>query len=190
MAYKVDLNDPKVIDGCKQNKPKYQKLVFETLYGPMFAVCVRYATDQDQANDLVQEGFIKVFNNMNKYQDNGSFVGWVKRVMVNNALDHVRKKRDFFRVDDHENYELADDTQDFDFEDTEFTLNGVSVQDVIDAIQKLSPKYQMVFNMYVMENYTHKEIAEYLDITEGTSKSNLAKAKRNILKIIDEKIKV
>lgn len=193
MAYKVDLNDPKVIEGCRKNKPKYQKLVFETLYGAMYAVCMRYANDEDQASDLVQEGFIKVFGSMDKYQDSGSFVAWIKRVMVNNAIDFCRQKKDHFRVDVHDNFELSDDDanlNEFEFEDVEFTLNGVSVQDIVDALQQLSPQYQAVFNMYVMENFTHKEIAAYLDISEGTSKSNLAKAKRNILKLVEDKLKV
>jgi len=147
---------------------------------------MRYATDLDAGKDLVQEGFIKLFANLHKYKSDGSFEGWVRRIFVNNAIDSFRRKkhREIVPENDYQLMNLADDKDEHAFlEEEEKTIKP---KDVIAAMQRLSPAYQMVFNLYVMENYSHQEIADEVGISVGTSKSNLAKARMNLRKILQE----
>lgn len=145
---------------------------------------MRYERDRDTAMDLVQEGFIKLFANIGKYKFDGSFEGWVRRIFVNNAIDSFRRKKHEILVpeEDHHLAHLSTDEDEIRFAEDE--LEPISPQDVVAAMQQLTPAYQMVFNLYVMENYQHKEIAEMLGINIGTSKSNLAKARANIQRIL------
>jgi RNA polymerase sigma-70 factor (ECF subfamily) len=173
-----------LIDGCLQGDRRSQQAVYKLLYGKMKAVCLRYTRDSDQAMDVLQEGFIKVFQNMERYSGSGSFEGWVRRIMVNLSIDRFRKsKNDFILMNDAmsaeqwedeiEEEELAEQDQ-YDFKPHQ----------IIEAMQQLSPAYRTVFNLYVFENYTHQDIADALGVSVGTSKSNFAKAKRNMKKIL------
>lgn len=136
----------------------------------------------DSAKDLLQEAFIKVFKNIDRYKHDGSFEGWVRRIVVNNAIDAFRRKKHDLVVPEND-YMITNasvDPVEFE-EDDDQVLNP---KDVIAAMEHLSPAYRMVFNLYIMEDYQHKEIAEQLGISVGTSKSNLAKAKANMRKIL------
>ena len=169
----------KIVAGCVKGKAKYQKKLFEMFYGKMMGVCMRYARDQDQAQDIVQTGFIKIFKKIEVYNFEGSLEGWIRRIMVNTAIDHIRKnKRDPFAIEDEARIEDVEGDDFFAHEREEETKLKAEV--AMKAISKLSPAYRTVFNMYVIEGFTHKEIAEYLGISEGTSKSNLAKAKQKL----------
>ena len=171
-----------IVDGCIRGKRKYQKRLFERYYGKMMAVCYRYAKDQDEAQDIVQNGFIKVFKKLDVYNFEGSLEGWIRRIMVNTAIDQIRKnKRDPFLIEDEQRVQDAEEEIPFSVEEDEFYAK-LKAETAIQAISELSPAYRMVFNMYVIEGFTHKEIADYLDISEGTSKSNLAKAKQKLRK--------
>lgn len=152
-------------------------------YGKMKAVCLRYTRDADQALDVLQEGFVKVFQHMDRYTGSGSFEGWIRRIMVNLSIDQFRRsKNDFVLLGDHlsvedweeEQEEATDEEPEYDFKPHQ----------VIEAMQQLSPAYRTVFNLYVFENYTHQDIAEALGISVGTSKSNYAKARKNMKKIL------
>ncbi len=145
---------------------------------------MRYANDLDSGKDLVQEGFIKLFANLEKYKSDGSFEGWVRRIFVNNAIDSFRRKkhREIVPENDYKILNLADEKDEHEFLDEE--EETIKPKDVIAAMQQLSPAYKMVFNLYVMENYAHQEIADELGISVGTSKSNLAKARMNMRKIL------
>jgi len=183
METKHDLQDA-LIDGCLAGDPSSQRQLFESQYGKMLGVCMRYASDSDQAKDMVQEGFIKVFKNLERFNRKGSLEGWIRRIIVNNAIDTIRRDKRSPLVVDSE--ELLDegaewDEQSFDEEDA-----PLQVDDVMNAMQRLSPAYRAVFNLYVIEERTHKEIAAELGISEGTSKSNLAKARRNLKKILTD----
>ncbi len=168
-----------IIEGCVKGKRKYQKQLFEKYYGKMKGVCMRYARDEDEAQDMVQNGFIKVFDKLSVYNFTGSFEGWVRRIMVNTAIDFIRKhKKNTYSLEDENS--LTSDTEDGIILDEELSEVNFKAKKAVEAIGKLSAGYKMVFNLYVMEGYTHKEIAEYLDISEGTSKSNLAKAKQKL----------
>ena len=147
----------------------------------MYGVCLRYAGNPEDANDTLQEGFIKVFKNIDKFRSEGSFEGWVRRIFVNTAIEQFRKKIKLYNVT-----EVQENT----IEDKEFdALDVLAAKDIIGIVNELSPGYKAVFNMHVIEGYSHKEIADILGITEGTSKSQLARAKGVLKKLVDARIK-
>jgi RNA polymerase sigma-70 factor (ECF subfamily) len=169
-----------IVDGCIRGKRAYQKKLFEMFYGKMMGICYRYAKDKDEAQDMVQNGFIKVFKKLDVYNFDGSLEGWIRRIMVNTAIDQIRKnKRDPFLMDDEMRVQNEEEEIPFAEEEFEFDTK-LKAETAIKAISELSPAYRTVFNMYVIEGFTHKEIAKYLGISEGTSKSNLAKAKQKL----------
>lgn len=137
-----------------------------------------YAPDMDTAQDILQDGFIKIFRNMHKFEFKGSFEGWMRRIIVNTALERFRKQHFLYPVS-----EITDYAEDVSYEDV---LQQLSAEDLMNIIKELTPKYRMVFNLYAIEGYSHKEIGEMLNISEGTSKSNLSRAR----KILQEKIAV
>lgn len=147
----------------------------------MYGVCLRYVGNVDDANDILQEGFIKVFRNLEKFRREGSFEGWVRRIFVNTAIEQFRKKIKLYNVD-----EVQENT----IEDKELTaLDLLATKDIINIVNELSPGYKTVFNLHVIEGFSHKEIAEMLGVTEGTSKSQLARAKGVLKKIVETKLK-
>lgn len=175
-----------LIEGCLKGDRRSQHAIHKMFYGKMKAICWRYTKDNDQAMDIVQDGFIRAFNSIERYSGIGSFEGWMRRIIVNLCIDRFRKlKRDYILPEDSsviDNFEdLTDDTEE---EDNE--IYNITQDQIIEAMQKLSPMYRMVFNLYVFENYTHQDIAETLDISIGTSKSNYAKARKNMKKLLSK----
>ncbi len=172
------------ISGCKVDDRKSQKLIYEKYYSRLMTICLRYSHDADDAKDVLQEGFLKIFASIKVYTDTGSFEGWMKRIIVNTAIDYYRKKKreNFISTNSDYLFDMAEDGSMKEEEEEEGFLYQIDPKVVMAEIQELSPAYRMVFNMYVMEGYTHKQIAETLGINEGTSKSNLAKAKMNLKK--------
>jgi RNA polymerase sigma factor (sigma-70 family) len=174
----------KIIEGCLQQKRKHQEELFKLFYGKMLGVSMRYTKDQDTASEIVQTSFIKVYEKLELCDNNGNFEGWIKRIVINTAIDLIRKsKKDPYVNDLNEDYTLSNVEENV-FEEEELELSQIKNELIIKAIQQLSPAYQTVFNLYVIEDYSHKEIAELLNISEGTSKSNLSKAKVNLQKIL------
>lgn len=170
-----------LIQGCLNGDRRAQQQVYKMYYGKMKAVCLRYTKDADEALDVLQEGFIRVFQNLERYTGSGSFEGWVRRIMVNLAIDHFRSnKHQFVVLDDAVGAESWDDEED-DGQDDPYDFKP---HQIIEAMQKLTPAYRTVFNLYVFENYTHQDIADALGISVGTSKSNYAKARRNMKKLL------
>ncbi len=182
---KISNNLDEIIRGCVRNERKSQSDLFKLFYGRMLAVCMRYISDRDSAQDVVQEGFIKIFNKVNVFDFKGSFEGWMRRIFVNTAIDSIRRnKKDVFLTDNDNDFKMQAVDFIVDFESDQAT--ELKAEIALKAIQKLSPAYRTVFNLYVMEEYSHREIAEILGISEGTSKSNLAKAKANLQKRLNE----
>ncbi|HKL09732.1 MAG TPA: RNA polymerase sigma factor [Bacteroidales bacterium] len=167
-----------IVKACIKGNRKAQKQLYQLFADKMFGVCMRYADDVDEAKDILQDGFIKVFMNLEQFNHKGSFEGWVRRIMVNTALEKFRDKNYLFAVNMEQGYESRDKEYDH-------ILSELAAKDLLKMVQELSPQYRMVFNLYAIEGYSHKEICEMLNIKEGTSKSNLSRA-REILK---EKIK-
>ena len=177
-----------LIKKCARGEKPAQEKLFKLFYGKMMGVCMRYTKDQDRAQEVVQEGFIKVFDKLSEFDFKGSFEGWVRRIMVNASIDAIRKRnRGPFSTDEDFIFDNADPLEEVaDFDDE---LTKLKAEHAMRAIQSLSPAYRTVFNLYVIENYSHKEIAEILSISEGTSKSNLAKAKQNLREKLKEQFK-
>jgi RNA polymerase sigma-70 factor (ECF subfamily) len=136
----------------------------------MYGVCLRYAGNAEEAEDILQEGFIKIFNKIGSYRGDGSFEGWIRRIFVNTAIEHFRKKTYLQPLT-----EVEENTMEGKYLSV---LDKLAEKDIIQLVQQLSPGYRTVFNMYVVEGYTHKQIAEALGISEGTSKSQLSRAKQ------------
>ena len=175
-----DLRD--LINGCVRGKRKSQEELFKRYYSKMMIVSMRYTKNADEAADILQDGFLKVFAKLEAYNYEGSFEGWIRRIIANTAIDQLRKrKNDFILLQEDQSLEDFAELieEDLEEEEVEFKPDQVLV-----AMHELSPAYRTIFNLYVFENLTHKEIADKLDISVGTSKSNLAKAKRNLAKIL------
>ena len=150
----------------------------------MFAVCMRYSSNREEAEDTLQEAFMKVFENISKFKGTGSLEGWISRIMVNEALQKFRSsKQEKLSVSINENHELP-----IMYSDNEI-LSRIGAKELMAMIQNLSPSYRMVFNLYVFEGYKHKEIAEQLGISEGTSKSNLSDARTILQRAINQSLK-
>lgn len=177
-----------IVEGCVREERKCQQMIFEMYYGKMMSACLRYISDRDEAQDVLQDGFIKVFNSIAKFDFNGSFEGWVRRIVVNTAIDHIRKKKkDIFQVTDHE-FIMNNYSGEADEKENESIYANLKNSEIAEAIQQLSPAYKTVFSMYVIDGYSHQQIADLLNINIGTSKSNLAKARMNLQRILKDKL--
>lgn len=167
-----------VIDGCVRSVLKYQKILYNHFSPKMFGLCLRYAKDYHTAEDILQEGFIKVFKYIKNFRKEGSLEGWLRRIFINTAIEHFRKAVRVYPILDDEDNEIdIEDQSYYDFLDSE---------DLVKMIQQLSPGYRTIFNLYAIEGYSHKEISNLLGISEGTSKSQLARARMLLKKMVQE----
>lgn len=164
-----NITESDLIKGCLQGNRRMQEELYRRLSPRMYAVCLRYAGKAEEAEDILQEGFIKVFKKIDSFRGDGSFEGWVRRIFVNTAIEHFRRKRYLMPVTEREENMI----------EGKYTsaLDDLGAKDILALVQELSPGYRTVFNMYVVEGYTHREIADMLGISEGTSKSQLSRAK-------------
>ncbi len=174
-----------IIEGCKSSDRRAQEQLFKKFYGKLLVVSLRYIRDRDSAQEVLQEGFIKIFEHIGRYDNKGSFEGWMRRIIANCAIDAIRKsKKDFLLSENDNDFKfLPEESNQLD----EWETTSLKAEIALEAIDSLSPAYRTVFNLYVMENHTHKEIAELLGINEGTSKSNLAKAKMKLQDYLTKK---
>lgn len=173
---KHKVSEHQLIDGCIQGDRKMQEEFYKVFAPRMFSICLRYAGDYYQAEDMLQEGFIRAYANLHKFRNEGSFEGWMKRIFVNTAIEGYRKNqvtRNMMEVEDMKN----DLVQQDDF-------HHLSANDLINMVQRLSPGYRTVFNLYAIEGYSHQEIADMLSINVGTSKSQLARARYLLQKMV------
>jgi RNA polymerase sigma-70 factor (ECF subfamily) len=143
----------------------------------MFGICIRYAGNYDDAQDIVHDGFIKIYLKIGQFRFEGSFEGWMRRIMVNTALEKFRMQCQIININEF--------TKEVDTVDTTDISSEISAMELVKFVQELSPRYRMVFNLYAIEGYSHKEISGMLDISEGTSKSNLSRARS----ILQEKVR-
>lgn len=163
------ISESDLIEGCLRGERKMQYELYQRFAPKMYGVCLRYAGNAEEAEDILQEGFIKVFNKMSSYRGDGSFEGWIRRVFVNTAIEHFRKKTYLQPITETEENTIEGKYLS--------VMDQLAEKDIIQLVQQLSPGYRTVFNMYVIEGYTHRQIAEILEISEGTSKSQLSRAK-------------
>ncbi len=172
-----DISD--IIDGCRQWKRGSQEALYRQFFGYAMAICLRYANNKNEAIEILNDGFLKIFNHINSYDTSRPFKSWLSKIMANTAIDHLRsRKKISFAEDISQAYDLGvtDDK----------ALDKLSYDEILLLVQNLPPAYKTVFNLYVMEGFQHQEIAAMLGISEGTSKSNLFKAKRILKEKIEE----
>jgi RNA polymerase sigma-70 factor (ECF subfamily) len=169
--------ESKIVEGCIAGKRKSQNQLYKRYASTMLVVCLRYSSNVAEAEDILHDGFIKVFKNINSYRQDGSFEGWIRRIMVNTAITHFNKrKKAKFLEEDISKYEW----QMVEEEQTSESYKSVEPKVVMDIIQQLPEGYRIVLNLYAFEGYTHKEIAEILNVSESTSKTQLFKARKKI----------
>lgn len=172
--------DKNIIEDCIAGKRKAQKFLFEKYKSSMLGVCLRYCKSKDEAEDVLMEAFMTILSQIHSYRGEGSIDQWIRRIVVNTAINNYRKNLKHYFHADIENIAETDIDEDNKFE----ISDKQSVDDIMKAMQQMPEGYKMVLNLYVVEGYKHKEIAEMLNISIGTSKSQLFKAR----KIIQEKL--
>ena len=176
-----NITESDLIRGSINGDRRMQELLYKTFSAKMYGVCLRYAGNAEDAQDILQEGFIKVFRNLDRFRAEGSFEGWIRRIFVNTAIEHYRRTVNMYPVSE---------SQENNVEDKDWSaFDKLAVKDLMKLIQDLSPGYRAVFNLYVVEGYTHKDIAAMMGISEGTSKSQLARAKAILKNVITGKQK-
>ncbi|MEL7021649.1 MAG: sigma-70 family RNA polymerase sigma factor [Bacteroidota bacterium] len=176
LALRLEHQEKDLIQACVRREKWAQKELYETYYGKMMGVCLRYSNNKEDALDILHEGFIKVFKNIGKYQPGTSLSAWIRRIMVNSAIDYYRKSIRRRTEDIETAFHISSNDAD--------AIAQCSEKEILAAVQRLSPAYRAVFNLYIIEGYSHREIAEKLDITESTSRSNLVKARTKLKEIL------
>ncbi|ANE50165.1 RNA polymerase sigma factor [Flavisolibacter tropicus] len=174
------ISDTDLIEGCQREDRKMQQQLYQRFAPKMYGVCLRYAGNIEEAEDILQEGFIKVFRKIGSFRGEGSFEGWIRRIFVNTAIEHFRRKSYLQPITEREETTVENKYLS--------VLDSLAEKDIINLVQQLSPGYRTVFNMYVIEGYTHKQIAEMLGISEGTSKSQLSRAKSILQELVQKHI--
>lgn len=172
-------SEEQIIEGCIRNKRKAQKTLYSNYYRRMLGICLRYCSSKDEAEDVMLDGFMNIFSKIKSYNKRGSFEGWMKRVMVNTAIDNFRKnKKHYYHsdIDDFEN-ELVIKAN---------LLESFSAKEILNTVQQLSEGYRIVFNLFAIEGYSHQEIADMLGISINTSKTQLFKARKLLQKKLIE----
>jgi RNA polymerase sigma factor (sigma-70 family) len=174
------MTDEQLIKECVSGSAVAQKKFYDLFARKMMGVCLRYANSYEEAQDVLQDGFIKIFNKLPDFESKGSLEGWVRRIMVNTALDAYRKaKKHQSNVDvDSVSYML---------DSNDFIVESINAEDLLKIIHSIPEGYRVVFNLFAIEGYSHKEIAEQLGVTESTSKSQYSRAKKMLRKLLIEK---
>lgn len=164
---------PDLLAGCLRNQRQSQELLYRQFYGYAMSVCLRYAPTREAAREVLNDGFLKVFTKLDQYDPKQPFKGWLRRILINAAVDHYRQEVRHYHegVEEFESTAVSESTD---------ALGQLAHEDLLNLVQRLSPAYRLVFNLYVMDGFTHEEIAGQLGISVGASKSNLARARENL----------
>jgi len=168
------MEEIQLIKKCKKNNRNAQKYLYDTYSPVLFGICIRYSDNINDAEDILQEGFIKIFSYINNFEGKGSFEGWLKRIMVNTAITFYHKNLK------HRYHADIGEVQEVDFKYSNFSESDFTQEELLNVIKKIPQGYKTVFNMYAIEGYKHKEIAEILGIDVNTSKSQYHRAKKAI----------
>lgn len=159
-----------LVEGCRKGDRKMQHELYQRFAGKMFVVCLRYAQGQLEAEDILQEAFIKVFDKIEQFRGDASLAGWIKKIVVNTALNSQRSKLYMYPMVDVDNM--------YNMQGQEATLSAYNLQDLLNIVQELPSGCRVIFNLFAIEGYSHKEIAKLLEVSEGTSKSQYARARQ------------
>lgn len=173
------MTDEQLVEGCVKKQALAQKALYDKYSRRMLGVCLRYASCTDEAQDILQDGFIKVFDKIGSFNAKGSLEGWIRRIMVNTALDNIRKNKK------HMNQTDVDDVK-YQLKADNFVVESLEAKALLKIIQTLPTGFRTVFNLYAIEGYSHKEIAVMLDVSEGTSKSQYSRARAYIQRILEK----
>lgn len=175
VAFDAD-DTPSLVAACLKNHPVAQKELIRQYYGYAKSICLRYSSDDQSSEEILNDSFLKVFNNLHRYDNSHHFKTWLRAIVVNTAIDYYRKSINQLKTTEYDGNEFFDVKED--------VLSKISAEEILALVRKLSPVYRMVFTLYVIDGYTHKEIAEMLGIKEGTSKSNLQDARHRLQAMI------
>ena len=173
---------PELLEGCLRNDRKCQELLYKQFYVYAMGVCMRYVPNRDEALEVVNDGFLKIFQKVQMYDADKPFKVWLKKVMINTALDFYRQNVKFQNHDDISSIENTATAS-----ESHSAHSQLEYEELVGLIQQLTPSYRAVFNLYVIDGYSHEEIAQKLGISEGTSKSNLARARENLRSMLLKK---
>ena len=177
---KVDLySEEEILKGCKNNKRLYQEILYRKFAKKMYGICLSYAGERELAQDILQDSYIKIFKNIVDFKSDGSLEGWIRRIVTNTAIDHLRQKSRLQKFIT-EKEEILLETEEVN------GLENLQTQDILDQVAKLPDGARVVFNLYAIEGYTHKEIAQRLEITEGTSKSQFNRARKLLMELLNK----
>jgi RNA polymerase sigma factor (sigma-70 family) len=174
---RVFMTEEQLVKECISGNAIAHKKFYDLFAKKMMGVCLRYCSNPDEAQDVLQDGFIKVFSKLPKFVNKGSLEGWVRRIMVNTALDQYRKNKKFQK-------DVEIDAVSFKLEQSDFIIETINANDLLKIIQTIPKGYRVVFNLFAIEGYSHKEIAEQLGVTESTSKSQYSRAKKMLRKLL------
>ncbi|RMG81471.1 MAG: sigma-70 family RNA polymerase sigma factor [Bacteroidetes bacterium] len=175
-ALPFEYEEHDLIRACIRKERWAQRMLYEAHYSKMMGVCLRYSNNSEDALDILHEGFIKVFKNLAKYEPGTSLSAWIRRIMVNTAIDFYRKNIRRRTEDLDQAYQVSSSNPD--------AVSQLTEKEILAAVQELSPAYRAVFNLYVIDGYSHREIGEMLGITESTSRSNLVKARLKLKEVL------
>ena len=175
------MTDQRLVEGCVRRDPVAQRELYQQYARKMMSICMRYASNRDQAQDILQDGFVKVFQKMDHYRGDGPFGGWIARTMVNTALDHIRRNKPYDQSLDLTEAEHL-------HSEDEHVLSGMTTDELMALIQALPDGYRTVFNLFAIEGYPHKDIAGMLGISENTSKSQFMKARAYLRKLLPQEV--
>jgi RNA polymerase sigma factor (sigma-70 family) len=177
LSNRTKMTDEEIVQGCIKKNPIAQRTLYDKFSRKMMGVCLRYCDSTEEAEDVVQNGFISVFENIESFRGSGSLEGWVRKIMVNTALTNIRKNKKL-----KQNIEL--ESVEFMLPSSNHLSESFAAKDLLKIIQTLPTGFRTVFNLYAIEGYSHKEIGDMLGISEGTSKSQYSRAKAHLQKII------
>jgi RNA polymerase sigma-70 factor (ECF subfamily) len=175
---KKPLEDPSqlttIIDGCLRGNREAQKMLYQHYYGYAMSVCLRYSKTREESREILNDGFMKVFTRLGLRDEKSSFKSWLRKIMINSAIDHYRKNSKHYKLEDGDQAIAWMPSHESD------AIGDLSHEELIGMVQQLAPAYRAVFNLFVIDGYSHEEIASRLDISVGTSKSNLFKAREHL----------
>jgi len=171
---------PDLLAGCMRNHRQSQELLYRQFYGFAMSVCMRYAPSRDSALDVLNDGFLKVFTRLDQYEPSQSFKSWLRRIMINTAIDNYRQEARYNQQSDIERVEQLSSPNEPD------VYTQLAHDELMALVQRLSPAYRLVFNLYAIDGFAHDEIADKLGISVGSSKSNLARARENLRNLLKQ----